>query len=50
MTAYDRKNPSPDYRAMVAIYETLHEEGESVAGTSRKEAGGQKILGIPLAK
>jgi len=44
MTAYDRNNPSPDYRAMVAMYETLHEDGESVAGKSGKETFPGKML------
>ncbi|PIV78569.1 MAG: class I SAM-dependent methyltransferase [Rhodobacteraceae bacterium CG17_big_fil_post_rev_8_21_14_2_50_63_15] len=44
MTAYTRDNPSPEYRAMVAMYETLHEEGESAAGKSGKQTFPGKML------
>jgi len=44
MTAYDRSNPSPEYLDMVAMYETLHEEGESLAKKTGKETFPGKML------
>ena len=31
MAEYTRENPSPEYRAMVEMYETLHEHGAEKA-------------------
>jgi hypothetical protein len=42
--AYHRDNPSPEYRAMVAMYETLHREGEQQAGKSADETFPGKML------
>lgn len=44
MTSYERGNPSPEYLDMVAMYETLHEEGEAVAGKSGKQTFPGKML------
>jgi hypothetical protein len=35
--AYDRQNPSPRYREMVALYSTLHQEGEQRLGLTAEE-------------
>lgn len=35
--AYDRQNPSPRYREMVALYGTLHREGEQRLGLTAEE-------------
>ena len=44
MTAYARNTPSPDYLNMVAMYETLHEQGESLARKTGKETFPGKML------
>jgi len=41
---YDRDHPSPEYRAMVRMYETLHVEGEKSAGKSAEETFPGKML------
>lgn len=41
---YSRNNPSPEYLAMVAMYETLHEEGEQSAGKSAEDTFPGKML------
>jgi len=43
-TAYHRDNPSPEYRAMVAMYETLHRDGEQQAGKSPEDTFPGKML------
>lgn len=44
MTSYTRGNPSPEYLDMVAMYETLHEDGEASAGKSGKQTFPGKML------
>lgn len=44
MTAYSRDNPSPDYRAMVAMYGTLHAEGEVSSKKSGEDTFSGKML------
>jgi len=41
---YDRHNPSPEYLAMVRMYETLHVKGETSAGKSAEETFPGKML------
>lgn len=41
---YSRTNPSPEFLEMVKMYETLHEEGENVAGKTAKETFPGKML------
>lgn len=41
---YSRSNPSPDFLEMVRMYETLHEEGENLAGKTAKETFPGKML------
>lgn len=41
---YSRSNPSPEFLEMVKMYETLHEEGENVAGKTAKETFPGKML------
>ena len=41
---YDRDNPSPEYREMVEMYETLHIEGEQSEGKSAEETFPGKML------
>jgi hypothetical protein len=41
---YDRDNPSPEYREMVEMYETLHIEGEQTEGKSAEETFPGKML------
>jgi hypothetical protein len=41
---YSRSNPSPEYLAMVQMYETLHVEGERSAGKSAEETFPGKML------
>ena len=44
MPEYSRDNPSPDYRDMVAMYETLHEEGETASKKSGQDTFSGKML------
>lgn len=44
MTAYSRDTPSPEYQAMVAMYETLHEEGEVSSKKSGEDTFSGKML------
>jgi len=41
---YDRESPSPEYLAIVEMYETLHNEGEQTAGKSAEETFPGKML------
>lgn len=41
---YDRENPSPEYRAMIEMYETLHNEGEQTEGKTAEETFPGKML------
>ncbi len=41
---YNRDNPSPEYREMVEMYETLHNEGDQTAGKSADETFPGKML------
>lgn len=44
MTSYSRETPSPEYLDMVAMYETLHEEGETSSKKSGKDTFSGKML------
>jgi len=44
MTSYSRDTPSPEYLDMVAMYETLHEEGETSSKKSGKDTFSGKML------
>ena len=46
MPEYSRDNPSPEYREMVAVYENLHDGGETSAGKS----GGDTFTGKMLIR
>jgi hypothetical protein len=41
---YDRENPSPEYREMIEMYETLHNEGEQTEGKTAEETFPGKML------
>lgn len=50
MSIYTRENPSPEYRAMVEMYATLHEKGADKAEGEKIKAPSQTFAGKMLAE
>ena len=48
MSIYTRDNPSPEYRAMVEMYATLHSEGANKGVTEDHRAPEQTFAGKML--
>ena len=50
MSVYTRDDPSPEYRAMVEMYATLHEKGADKADLQKNKPASQTFAGKMLAE